>query len=88
MGMCLSAFGILLVLVGAWFVAYEVVRKFRGETHGATVSFGGGAKVHKLGIFEAWEKKRNIAMWVGLGCITVGSILQLAGLFISCSVNC
>lgn len=82
MGIYLSGIGIMFVLIGAWFVAYEVVCKFRGETHGATTSFGGVGKVHKLGTFKAWEKKRNAAMWFGLGCITIGSLLQLAGLFI------
>ena len=77
----LSGIGIVLVLIGAWCVAYEVVAKFRGETHGASVFFGGGA-VHKTGNFIAWEQKRNAAMWTGLGCITIGSLLQLVGLFV------
>ena len=73
------------MLIGAWFVAYEVVAKFHGQTHGAIVPYGGIGKVEKLGIFKAWEQKRNSDMWVGLGCITLGSILQLAGLIIQ---NC
>ncbi len=80
-GVCLSGIGIVFVLIGAWCVAYEVVAKFRGETHGASVPYG-CAKVHKLGTYIAWEKKRNAAMWTGLGFITFGSFFQLAGLFV------
>ncbi len=82
MGVYLSGIGIVFVLIGAWCVAYEVVAKFRGETHGVGVPFGGIGKVRKLGTFIAWEKKRNAAMWTGLGFITIGSFLQLAGLFV------
>ena len=82
MAVCLSGSGIVFVLIGAWLVAYEVVAKFRGETHGVSVPYGGSGKVQKLGTFVAWEKKRNAAMWLGLGCITIGSLLQLAGLLV------
>jgi hypothetical protein len=82
MAIWLSGSGIVLVLIGAWFVAYEVVAKFRGPTHGVSVSYGGAGPVNKLGTFIAWEKKRNAAMWFGLGCITLGSFLQLAGLLV------
>ena len=85
MGVWLSGGGIVLVLIGAWFVAYEVVAKFRGDTHGAITPLGGIGKVSKLAAFVKWEHKRNRAMWVGLACITIGSFLQLAGLIIS---NC
>ncbi len=83
MSVYLSAAGIIMVLIGAWFVAYEVVAKFKGETHGAITPLGGIGTVSKLGAFIAWERKRNIAMWVGLGFITTGSLLQVAGLFAS-----
>lgn len=82
MAVWLSGSGIVFVLIGAWLVAYEVVAKFRGDTHGVSVPYGGGGTVKKLGIFIAWEKKRNAAMWLGLGCITLGSLLQLAGLLV------
>ena len=82
MSVWLSGSGIVLVLIGAWLVAYEVVAKFHGETHGVNVPYGGIGKVQKLGIFVTWEKKRNAAMWLGLGCITLGSLLQLAGLLV------
>lgn len=44
MSLYLSGSGIILVLIGAWFVAYEVVSKFRGETHGAVTPMGGMGK--------------------------------------------
>ncbi len=78
----LSGIGIVLVLVGAWFVAFEVVAKFEGETHGGITSMGGITKIRKLGTYLKWERKRNIAMWAGLAFITVGSILQLIGVVV------
>ncbi|WP_276968201.1 hypothetical protein [Metallibacterium scheffleri] len=78
----LTAGGIIFILLGAWLVAFEVVAKFEGQTHGGHAPYGGIVKVEKLGIYKKWERKRNIAMWTGLACITLGSFLQLAGLFI------
>lgn len=81
MGMWLSGIGISLVLIGAWFVAYEVVRKFEGDTHGAIAPTGGSVHSWKLASFKSWEKRRNKAMWIGLALITIGSLLQISGLF-------
>ncbi|MHB1609206.1 MAG: hypothetical protein ACYCXX_11345 [Acidiferrobacter thiooxydans] len=80
-GVWLSAAGICLVMVGAWFVAYEVVNQFEGETHGGVTSMGGLTRIRKLGAFASWETKKNTAMWLGLILITLGSLAQLAGLF-------
>ena len=80
-GVWLSAAGILLVMVGAWFVAYEVVRKFEGTTHGMVTPMGGIGHTWKLAAFVSWEAEKNKAMWLGLILITLGSLAQLAGLF-------
>ncbi len=80
-GVWLSAAGIFLVMVGAWFVAYEVVNQFDGPTHSGITPFGGMTHITKLGTFASWEAKKNRAMWFGLILITLGSLAQLAGLF-------
>ena len=77
----LSVVGIILVMIGAWFVAYEVVRKFEGRTHAGSALIGGNVVHDKLGVYGDWEKKRNRAMWAGLVLITLGSLLQIAGIF-------
>lgn len=78
----LTAGGIVFVLIGAWLVAFEVVAKFEGQTHGGIAPLGGIVKIDKLGGYKRWESKRNIAMWAGLACITLGSFMQLAGLLV------
>lgn len=80
-GVWLSVVGIFSVMVGAWFVAYEVVNQFEGATYGGHTPTGGVTHITKHGAFVAWEVKRKRAMWVGLILITLGSFLQVAGLF-------
>lgn len=75
-----SAVGILSTLIGARYVAYEVVNKFRGTSHTVSTSWGGQGSATKTEAFIQWEAKRNFFMWIGLGFITAGSLLQLAGL--------
>jgi hypothetical protein len=81
MGKILSCAGIVMVLIGAWLVAYEVVAKFEGETHGVSTTYGGG-KAFKLGVFKEWEMRKNKYMWAGLIFITIGSFLQIAGVLV------
>ncbi len=55
----LSCVGIVLVLIGAWLVAYEVVAKFEGETHGISATYGSGTSTDKLGVFKQWRRSRR-----------------------------
>jgi hypothetical protein len=80
---CLSVSGILLVMVGSWFVAYEVVNKFQGQTHTVSVAFGGPGTPKKLPEYVAYELRRNKFMWFGLALITLGSLSQAAGALMS-----
>lgn len=76
----LSTPGILLVMMGAVFVAYEVVNQFKSETHGA-VAFYGGANTFKTGDYKQWERRKYRFMRIGLALIILGSLLQIAALF-------
>lgn len=81
MSTLLSGLGIAAVLIGSWLVAYEVVNKFTGVSHTVSTGWGGEGTPQKTNAFIQWEAKRNSVMWFGLAFITVGSFLQLAGLF-------
>ena len=79
-----SIVGIVLVVVGTWFVAYEVVKRFLGYSHKVIdVRADGSGVVEKTDEFKQWEMKRAFWMWAGLLLITVGSGLQAYGTIIS-----
>jgi hypothetical protein len=77
------AAGIVLVLLGSWCVAYEVVNRFRGASHDISTGWGGTGKAEKSASYTAWESRRNVVMWIGLALISIGSLLQLWGLFLT-----
>lgn len=82
MSIWLSAVGIISVLLGSWLVAYEVVNRFLNFPYRVVdITVDGSGKLEKNPGFEKWEMRRAKVMWVGLFFITIGSLLQLAGLF-------
>ena len=82
--------GLLLDIVGAWLVAWEVVRQFRGSKVRVT---GGVLRTDYLGSdgtpvvagqhtedteeFKFWEAGKYKRMKLGLGFLTLGFLLQL-----------
>ena len=80
----------MLDIVGAWLVAWEVVRQFQGSKVRVT---GGVLLTNYLGSdgtpvvagqhaqdtdeFKYWEAKKYMRMKVGLGFLTIGLLLQL-----------
>ena len=74
----LAVSGIITVMVGSWFVAYEVVNQFKGQSHTVSVAYGGPGTPKKLPQFLSYETRRNKFMWLGLLLITIGSGLQIA----------
>jgi len=81
-----SSVGIALVAAGTWFVAYEVVNRFRGYSHkGVDVRVDGSGVGERSDEFRKWEMKRAFWMWAGLFLITLGSGLQVYGTLISSS---
>jgi hypothetical protein len=75
-----SAGGIILVMLGSWFVAIELVIRFKGYAFKViNMTCDGSADTEKTANFERWELRRARWMWVGLTLITIGSLLQLYG---------
>jgi hypothetical protein len=74
--------GILLDIAGAYFVAYEVIRKFHGEKYEEGIGSGpiGGVPANDPPIeteaFRLFERRRFQRMKVGLVLLTIGFALQ------------
>jgi len=85
-----NSLGLLFDIGGAWLVAWEVVRQFRGSKTRVT---GGVLVTNHLGSdgspvvagqhaedtdeFKFWEEKKYVRMKVGLGLLTLGFLFQL-----------
>jgi hypothetical protein len=77
MGKVLSTIGLVFDILGAWLVAWEVVRQFSGiriETVWAKLG-------DETPEYRDYEKSKFKMMWWGLGLLTIGFILQIAGIW-------
>ena len=76
--------GLVCDIVGAWLVAIEVVRVFRGPTTidvGDSGTIGGGFIALPNPDYEKHERKKRCVMKCGLCLLTFGFILQGVGLW-------
>lgn len=77
-----TSIGLICDIVGAWLVAIEVIRVFRGPI---TIDVGGSGAINGGFIpapnpaFEKHEKKKRLFMWYGLALLSVGFVLQGVG---------
>lgn len=73
-----SASGLVLVMVGSWLVAIELVIRFKGYAFKViNMTCDGSADTEKTANFKKWELRRARWMWFGLALITIGSLLQI-----------
>ena len=80
--------GLLCDIVGAWLVAWEVVREYKGRRHNVStgVAFEGvvvGQNVHETKEFTYWERSKYHKMRFGLAFLTVDFGLQFVSNWIS-----
>lgn len=74
----LASAGILLTALGAVFVAYEVVKAFRGEKYEQDT----WEEQNILSdLWKRYDRGRVLGMRSGLGLILLGSALQLAAIW-------
>ena len=74
----LSSVGLLLDMVGAFFIAYEVVNKFKGQEYNPSPTTPGSiAPPTKTEQFSSWISLRNKVMITGLVLLTAGFSLQI-----------
>ena len=74
--------GIFFDIIGAWLVAWEVVREYKGKRY--SISPGVSMGPHVLGqniidtdAFKKWESSKYNKMKYGLAFLTFGFILQI-----------
>jgi len=75
----INSIGLLFDILGAWFVAIEVVRKFKGEKYEKDPSLYAADKPpYDSAEYKKWESSKFIFMWLGLAFLTIGFILQIS----------
>jgi hypothetical protein len=65
--------GLVCDIIGAWLIAFEVVRQYRGtqyKTRGT--GYRGESTPEKTGAYITWEHRRSKFMWAGLIFLTIG----------------
>lgn len=82
----LTTVGLVLDIVGAWFIAYEVVVQYRGSKYEYEVPyvFDGhmaGDPVESAG-YIGYQARKHTRMWIGLGLLTLGFLLQIASVWV------
>ncbi|MBK1693696.1 hypothetical protein CKO09_02925 [Chromatium weissei] len=83
-----STFGLVLDIIGAWLVAYEVVNQYRGQQfeksqNTPTRRLYPDPAGNKTKEYNEWEKSKLTMMSFGLVLLTLGFAVQIAGVWIS-----
>lgn len=74
----INSVGLAFDIVGAWLVAIEIVKKFKGEKYEKNPSlFAADDPPFDSTEYKKWELLKLMYMKLGLGCLTVGFILQI-----------
>ncbi|ABV37167.1 hypothetical protein Ssed_2560 [Shewanella sediminis HAW-EB3] len=81
----LSSIGLLLDLVGAIMIGFEVLKKYSGEKYQQAAGLGidengyiqNQSDVQPTADFAKWEKEREFYMKVGLFILATGFIIQI-----------
>lgn len=80
---CLSSAGLLLDIVGAILIAYEIWAPFRGTKYRDDITFDeSNEPVRETNEFASWNKRKYKLMVIGLGLLSIGFGLQLAANFV------
>ena len=79
--------GLICDLIGAWFVAWEVVRQFGGSKYERQeLQFGSFQPKESLD-YRGWELNKYFRMKIGLTFLTIGFILQIISNWIISIIN-
>jgi len=83
MGRWLSSAGLVCDIIGAIFVAWEVVRQYEGKQFKTLPNKYGYEPVPEhTPEFETWERWKYFWMKVGLCFLLIGFCLQIIGIWI------
>jgi hypothetical protein len=73
-----NSLGLLFDIAGAWLVATEVVKQFKGKKYENDPTWDGiGRPPWDTDEYKKWESRKFKFMWSGLICLTVGFSLQI-----------
>ena len=73
----INSFGLIFDIVGACFVAWEVVRQNRHKQYNTQMFDDIGTDLTKNPEFEKWENDKYQKMKIGLGLLLIGFLLQM-----------
>lgn len=74
----INTIGLIFDIVGAWFVAWEVVRKFKGQKIDKDPHiYAADDPPFETEEYKKWESSKYKFMWCGLICLTMGFGLQI-----------
>lgn len=70
--------GLFFDIAGAWLVAIEVVKQFKGKKYDKDPSlYAADEPPFDSAEYKKWELSKYKYMWIGLICLTIGFILQI-----------
>lgn len=83
MGNCINSIGLVLDIIGAFLIAYEIWAPFRRQKYRDDLTMDEGSEpVRETTDYVGWEKEKYCFMLVGLGFLIIGFVLQLVSNFI------
>jgi hypothetical protein len=84
----MNSIGLIFDIAGAWFVAWEVVMRFKGKQYGTSVTVEIIAlPPNKTPEYEKYELNKYRKMWVGLVLLTIGFLFQIGSNWIYLPYN-
>ena len=83
----INTIGLIFDIVGAWLIAWEVVRKFKGQKIDKDPHIAAADDPpFETEEYKKWESSKYIFMWCGLICLTIGFGLQISSNYLkTCS---
>jgi len=75
---CINSSGLVFDIVGAWFVAWEVVVQYKDNKHKKLTSWEGAlGPPQETYAYKKYEETKYLKMKIGLILLTIGFILQI-----------
>lgn len=84
----INTIGLIFDIIGAWFVAWEVVRKFDGQKYEQSPYITDADKPpYDSKEYKKWESSKYKRMRLGLIFLTIGFLLQISSNYIKDETN-
>ncbi len=76
----LNSVGLFMDIIGAWLIAWEVYRQFKGKKYSKAPPLPpprAAGVARESDQYKRWGKKKYFRMAIGLGLLTIGFLLQI-----------